>query len=79
MSVVRNLEVVRYSGAAIALHIIYGVSVGARSSVHYWVEVRYLECPLIESTYTRVHCNENDNIFFIETLLLEDRMYLICY
>ena len=44
VSIVQNLEVVRYSGAAFTLHIIImEISVGACSSV------RYLECLLIES------------------------------
>ena len=48
VSVIRNSEVVRYSGAAIVfIHI--ETSIGAYSSVHYSVDVRYWECPLIES------------------------------
>ena len=43
-------EVVRYSGAAIVLYIILEISVGTYGSVRYSVEVRYSECPLIEST-----------------------------
>ena len=44
VSIVWNLKVVRYSGAAFTLHIIImEISVGACSSV------RYSECPLIES------------------------------
>ena len=39
VSVVRNLEVVCYSCVAIALHIIMEISVGACSSVRYWIEV----------------------------------------
>ena len=48
-SVIRNSEVVRYSGVAIVLYIAMETSVGTYSSVRYWVEVRYSECPLIES------------------------------
>ena len=48
VSVVQNLEVVCYSGAAIVLHHME-ISVGACGSVRYLVEVRYSECPLIES------------------------------
>ena len=50
MSVVQNLEIVCYSGPAIALHNIIAmeISVGAYSKC-YWVEVRYWECPSIES------------------------------
>ena len=49
VSVIRNSEVVRYSGAATVLNIIMEISVGTHSSVRYLVEVRYWECPLIES------------------------------
>ena len=49
VSIVQNLEVVRYSGAAIALHIWRFQLVHVYSSVRYLVEVRYSECPLIES------------------------------
>ena len=64
VSVIRNSEVVRYSGAANVLYI-YEISVGTYGSVRYSVEVRYSECPLIETPlYTsilidrqaRVHC-----------------------
>ena len=49
VSVIQNSEVVRYSGAATVLNIIMEISVGTYSSVRYLVEVRYWECPLIES------------------------------
>ena len=48
-SIVRNSEVVRYSGAAIVLYIIMEISVGTYGSVRYSVKVRYSECPLIET------------------------------
>ena len=47
-SVIRTSEVVRYSGAAIVLYIME-TSVGAYTSVRYSVDVRYWECPLIET------------------------------
>ena len=51
VSIVPNLEVVRYSGAAIALHTMYimETSVDTCSIISNLVEVRYSECPLIES------------------------------
>ena len=51
VSVIRNSEVVRYSGAStVTVLNIWRYC----SSVRYLVEVRYWECPLIESPlYTR--------------------------
>ena len=49
-SVIRNSEVVRYSGVATVLYIWRPQLVHCTyNSVRYWVEVRYSECPLIES------------------------------
>ena len=55
VSVVRKLEIVRYSGAAYCVTYME-VSVGVCSSVRYWAEVRYLECQLYyrESTVDNV-------------------------
>ena len=49
VSVIRNSEVVRYSGVSIVLAICMETAVGACNSVRYSVDVRYWECPLIES------------------------------
>ena len=47
VSVIRNCEVVRYSGAANVL-IVYKNKVGTLHAVRYTETVRYWECPLIE-------------------------------
>ena len=49
VSVIRNSEVVRYSGVSIYCIICMETAVGACNSVRYSVDVRYWECPLIES------------------------------
>ena len=57
VSVIRNSEVVRYSGVSIVLYqfICMETAVGACNSVHYSVDVRYWECPLVESPlYTSI-------------------------
>ena len=70
-SVIRNSEVVRYSGAAIVLYIME-TSVGAYTSVRYSVDVRYWECPLIETPLYSVSIhvqtnNKNDEDHSLKT------------
>ena len=61
-SVIQNSEVVRYSGAAIVLYYLE-TSVGAYSSVRYLVDVRYWECPLIESSLYYYTCIWQKQVF----------------
>ena len=49
VSVIRNSEVVHYSGVSIVLYVYMETAVGACNSVRYSVDVRYWECLLIES------------------------------
>ena len=52
VSIVQNLEVVHYLGAALLFHI--DISVGACSSVHYWVEVRSIEVCIANNKFGAV-------------------------